>query len=251
MEHSAGGFKKYRVPRDGEGNQVDIEVHVPSLRAENLNLQTWGSSYILAGQLHRLNVNPRSFDKGGIEVLELGAGTGLVGLSAATIWKANVILTDLAAIVPGLSKNIEANRRLLAASNSSASCGTLDWSHPSKLSIKVEGEGRDPRALSNDTDKATVILAADTIYSEEHPRMLTDAIFAWLKPGKHARAIIAYPLRVAYLDAIRELWERLEGGGVVAIDEGRAETGDEWDDERCHEWSVWRWRDTPEEDPSG
>jgi hypothetical protein len=73
--------------------------------------------------------------------------------------------------------------------------------------------------------------------------MLSHAILTWLKPGSDARAIIAYPMRVAYLDEIRELWELLQSGGLDTIDGSREVTGDDWDDEPLHEWgSMWRWR---------
>jgi hypothetical protein len=242
MEHSTRPTTRYRVPRDKEGNFIDVELHVPHLRAENLSLQTWGSSYILASQLHRFVEDIQLSRRDTVQILELGAGTGLVGLSAAALFDANVILTDLEPIVPGLAKNIKANSELLAGKNACAACGSLDWNQPLKLIIKTEDKEMTQKTLSSATDKATVVLAADTIYSEEHPRMLSSTILAWLKPGTTSRAIISYPLRVAYLDAIRELWELLEAGGLQCLDEGKAETGDEWDDERSHEWSLWAWQ---------
>ena len=243
MEHSTRAVNKYRVPRDNDGDFVEVEIHVPRLRAENLSLQTWGSSYILASQLHTINVDPSTFGQHGVQILELGAGTGLVGLSAAAIWKANVVLTDLEPIIPALARNIEANQDVLATNSASVICGELDWNQPQNVSIMYQGQGERCKTLTSTTDKATVILAADTVYSEEHPRLLSQTILAWLKPEGSSRAIITYALRVAYLDAIRELWERLEAGGLYALDEGKAETGDEWDDERWYEWSVWTWRD--------
>jgi Lysine methyltransferase len=242
MEDPYRALNKYPVPRDSDGNLIEIEIHIPPIRAENLNLTTWGSSYILASQLHQLKVDTSSSTQDRIKILELGAGTGLVGLSAAAIWKTDVVLTDLEPIVSGLAKNIEANQEILAVSGASATCGALDWNQPGTLTLHSRGHHGLSQTFSSCTDKATVIFAADTIYSEEHPLMLTTVIFAWLKPGSQSRAIIACPLRVAYLDAIRELWERLEQGGLHAIDEGRAETGEEWDDERYHEWSVWAWK---------
>jgi predicted nicotinamide N-methyase len=186
--------------------------------------------------LHRLTVDVESCEENGVGILELGAGTGLVGLSAAAIWKTSVVLSDLKPIVPGLIRNIDVNRFVLAERNAKVIAGTLDWSRPETLHLPT-GE-----VFSSANDKAGIILAADTIYSEDHPQLLTKAIFAWLRPGSTSRVIIAYPLRVAYLDALRELWARLEGGGLHSIKEGKSEVGDEWDDEPCIEWSVWAWQ---------
>jgi predicted nicotinamide N-methyase len=245
--------RTFSIPLNSSGDAVNIELHEPALTAENLWLTTWGSSFILANRLHRFNIHMKSLHgsagltsaDAGINVLELGAGTGLVGISAAAIWRTKVVLSDLAPIVPGLAMNISANNETLSARGARAYCGTLDWASPDKLALyEIEGDGQQPQqhALPVETNKATIILAADTVYSEEHPVMLSNAILAWLKRVSGARAIIAYAMRVAYLDQLRELWELLERGGLEAIDEGREVAGDDWDDETLHEWSVWRWR---------
>jgi predicted nicotinamide N-methyase len=249
------GSRNFDIPKNSSGETVHIKLEEPALAAENLGLTTWGSSFILATRLHRFALDWNSLhpaashvsdNLGAISVLELGAGTGLVGLSAAAIWNTNVFLSDLAPIVPGLAVNICTNRKTLCALGGSAVCGTLDWANPDKLvlhSIDAEDQRRQEHTtLQVDTNKATVILAADTVYSEEHPSMLSGTILKWLKHGPDARAIIAYPMRVAYLDEIRELWELLQRGGLEAIDEGRELVGDDWDDEVLHEWSVWRWQ---------
>jgi predicted nicotinamide N-methyase len=243
MEHQMRPISNFNVPSNKDGDCVDIEIHVSRLRSENLDLATWGSSSILANQLHLLDIRPNDVGQDEIQMLELGAGTGLVGLSAAVIWKANIVLTDLRPLIPGLAKNIEENARTLADHGAAARAGTLDWNNPTTLTFYGDDGNGKPRILSAETAKASIIFAADTIYSEDHPEMLCNAIFAWLKHGPQSRVIIAYPLRVVYLDAIRELWERLEAGGLVSIEEGKAETGDEWDDEKLHEWSVWKWRE--------
>jgi predicted nicotinamide N-methyase len=239
------GSHNFDIPKNSSGETVHIKLEEPALAAENLRLTTWGSSFILAARLHRfaLDWNSLSDNPGTISVLELGAGTGLVGLSAAAIWNTNVVLSDLAPIVPALAANICTNRKTLCALGGSAFCGTLDWANPDKLVLhSIDAEGQE-HTLQAETNKATVILAADTIYSEEHPGMLSGTILRWLKHGPDARAIIAYPMRVAYLDEIRELWELLQRGGLEAIDEGRELlVGDDWDDEVLHEWSAWRWQ---------
>jgi predicted nicotinamide N-methyase len=210
------------------------EVHIaePALRAQNLTLVTWTSSFILASVLHKLDINISSRSR--VPVLELGAGTGLVGLMAASLWKKPVYLTDLSPIVPALSSNISLNS---ATIKDLVKCGSLDWNEPDFLFV---GEGE---KISADTDKAQVILAADTMYSEEHPELLSKAIFRWLAPDSSARVIMTWAMRVAYLDQIREIWAILETTGLECILEGREQaTDDSWDDEGLCEWSVWRWK---------
>jgi len=229
--------------------KIPIALSVPPLRADNLGLITWGGAFILANILHRLPIHDVPSDTP-VPVLELGAGTGLVGITAAALWKTHVVLTDLEPIVPGLVANIALNREMLTQYGGRVSSGTLDWNSPTRLILEQEvaaalgvaelivGERGDDR------NKATIILCADTMYSEEHPELISQTIFAQLQRDPNARAVLCYPMRVAYLDAMREFYERMEQGGMVLVEEGREELPDDsWDDERQTEWNVWTWKD--------
>ena len=238
-------------PTSSTTTALPIDIHVPTLRADNLHFQTWGSARILANQLHTIPLPADTFDptpnndSNGISILELGAGTGLAGLAAALLWRTSVVLTDLAPFVPGLARNIDANRELLRERGAVARSAALDWNEAGEMVVTGEEEGGD-RVLrrEREEDKASVIVVADCLYSEEHPRMLRDVIVGWLRKGPGARVVVCYPLRVAYLDIIRELWALLEEGGLESVGEGKEEIRDDvWDDERLHEWGVWRWRE--------
>jgi predicted nicotinamide N-methyase len=264
----------------------------PELEAEGLHLQTWGSSYILANLLHRLDGLPSvattasadpctsssssssSSLSSSFQVLELGAGTGLVGLSAAVLWKTRVLLTDLPSILPGIAANIALNQKLLQEYNADATCGALDWRSPFEI-ILFSSPSFTPSHLlassdsnhtsfennnNNNTTTTTIIdpaqesqkplliLAADTMYTEEHPALLTYAIHTWLRHDASARAVVCYPMRVAYLDYMREFWLRMSDAGLEAVSEGREMVDEKlgFDDERLHEWCVWRWKESRE-----
>jgi hypothetical protein len=240
----------FNVPT-GKVDDVVLPVHIaaPDVKAENLPLSTWTASVVLAGELHRFDFFPATSSKPendnlAIPVLELGAGTGLVGLSAACLWKQAAILSDLAPIVPGLDANIVLNKDNIAKFGGSADCGILDWSAPASLTLN----SADGLQIIPSSRKARVVLAADTIYGSDHPELLTNTILKWLEKSTCARLCICYPLRVAYLDEIRELWQRLEQGGLKSIQEGKkTHIGDSpnGDDEALCEWSVWRWKVLP------
>ena len=217
----------------GADRHLPIVITEPDLRAQNLTLTTWTSSFVLAGVLHTLPIDLTS--AGGLPVLELGAGTGLAGLTAAALWKKPVVLTDLPPIVPGLADNVKLNAAIV---KDLVRCGSLDWSTPDNLILQGG------MLLKADKDKASVILAADTCYSEEHPELLSGAILRWLAPGPCSRVILTIALRVAYLDQIRALWELLESGGLEVIMDGQqqADNAHHWDDECLCEWSIWRWK---------
>ena len=235
MASPIGASGSFAIKSDDKGSSITIHISEPSgVSSKNLSLSTWGASFVLANHLHKIPVPSQS------TILELGAGTGLVGLSAAAIWKANVILTDLPAIVPGLEANISLNQKLLWQSGSIARAGSLDWTGPNE--IVLSNSKRLPQ--QDRSNRPHVILAADTIYDEDHPELLCEAITSWLTPGPKSRAVLCYPLRMAYIDHIRDFWERMETAGLECCAEGK-EAGDEKWNEIAHtpyEWCVWRWK---------
>lgn len=192
-----------------------------------------------------------------IEVLELGAGTGVVGLAAAVLWRANVILTDLPSVAPNLAQNALLNADLLSSAGANVSAGALDWSHPSTLVFPNELAEFTLRGATASREemqgprKARIIIAADTVYSEEHPADLSNVILNWLEKHEKARLFLCWPLRVGMIDHFNEFWRLLEEGGLVVKEEGREVFEDKtkssqdekggWDDETLHEWSVWGW----------
>ncbi|KAK5132727.1 hypothetical protein LTR08_008693 [Meristemomyces frigidus] len=231
-------------------DKLTIQISDPSaLSADNLALATWGSSEVLANILHRFTPDfsstgfPESHTDNVIPVLELGAGTGLVGLSAACVWGVGVVLTDLPPLVGALGANIAMNAQVLGRCGGAAGVGMLDWYSPERMSIS--NAGSDSSSVSSfsgyESSRARVILAADTVYSEEHPELLVNVVVSRLEKGKEARLIVCYPLRVGYLDHIRDLWARLEGAGLVCGEEGREQIDGSWDEDTPYEWCVWGW----------
>lgn len=219
--------------------QVELTLHEPALTSDNLGLKTWASSYLLAKRIAIHANMPAIAQKA--TILELGAGTGLVGLAAAAAYQARVILTDLPAIVPNLERNSRANAAVLSAHGGQTEVAVLDWSDPG--SFHIEG------AHHGEKHSFPLILAADPIYSADHPRLLVQAIEFHLSKDSTARVVVELPLRDAYGAEREDFRTRMAGIGMSVVDEGE-ETGlDDWssnnDDElmevRCW-WSVWGWR---------
>ncbi|KAI9714498.1 MAG: hypothetical protein M1820_000459 [Bogoriella megaspora] len=264
--------RKFTVPSDDR--LVEIHLEAPVVSAQNLVLEAWSSSHILSQNLNKItpdveaaiallqkrdtpsaessgkntpqsngsmeSTHPEALSIGG---LELGAGLGLVGLAAAAIWGTQITMTDLPPLVPPIIANIKLNAGTLASNGGSAVAGALDWDKPNELTFHDGKTSHVLRASGLPSEKKSkIILAADVIYDENHPRILTDAILTWLSQVEESRAIVAYPLRIAYLDAIRDFWERMERGGLVAVREGRAKAGEDWDDEEEIEWCIWKWK---------
>lgn len=216
-----------------------LELHEPGLTGDNLGLKTWGSSLVLAERLHTLLL-PGSTNVP-LEVLELGSGTGLLGLAAAGVWSADVTLTDLPAIVPNLRNNAVANMETLndVAPAARLSCGILDWNDPRDLNIAISIE--DKGCKRERDHKFSVLLAADPIYSEEHPALFTQTVFTWLAREHKARLLLAYPLRDLYGQEFDMLRRFLQEGGLEVVQEGEELRKDDWTDDVLHCWSVWSW----------
>ncbi|KAF2860129.1 hypothetical protein K470DRAFT_264772 [Piedraia hortae CBS 480.64] len=221
----------FAVALDDSGRTVDLHISDPSrIAADNLALATWGSSQVLANTLHRLHVDNAK------TILELGAGTGIVGMTAAAVWHSkNVILTDLEPILPNIAASIKLNEQTLAEHGGAVEFGLLDWYDPSTL---ILGASQNKVSLLD----VGVILAADTVYSEEHPQLLVNVVSQRLQKSSAARFVMCYPLRIGYLDHIRDLWQRLEEAGLECCEEGREQLDKSWDDDTPYEWCVWQWQ---------
>lgn len=235
----------YKI-QTSDADHVSIAIAEARCEAEGLHLATWSSSFLLSNTLHKLEIDReqlRQGDDNKYSILELGAGTGLTGLSAAAVWGTRSLLTDLPGIVPGLQVNVDINKDAMRATGGAVACGTLDWNKPDVVHLHMPGpDGRSTIEL-DEGNMFPIVLAADTMYTEDHPSLLSQMIVKCLRRTATARAIVMWPLRIAYIDHIREFWDLMDAAGLVAEQEGREEIDlKDWDDEKLHEWSVWKWK---------
>ncbi|KAL9614051.1 MAG: hypothetical protein Q9167_001466 [Letrouitia subvulpina] len=261
--------RTFQFPLSNSSAPVSITLHEPSLTADNLGHKTWLASYLLAKRLLKLapyvpifnstaeaqRLLPRhqknqilqgpppasndqidshsdslpSFEP---QVIELGAGTGLVGLTCASLYQVHVYMTDLPAIVPNLQANIDANWHNLKGTTSA---GVLDWS--TILAEKAFAEG------------FSLVMAADPLYSPDHPAWLVATIRHTLKRSEDARVVVELPLRDVYKPEVQEFKEGMHELGLLVLEEGEEGGFDDWeemDEEgervevRCW-WAVWGW----------
>lgn len=115
-----------------DGGAFDLTIREPPITGESLGLKTWGSSYTLARLLPQFASDSLSHLLGGqqgseTQVLELGSGTGLLGLAAACFWHTPVILTDLPTIIPNLTYNVDINRSIAEAVGGRVDAAPLTW----------------------------------------------------------------------------------------------------------------------------
>lgn len=228
--------RSFYVPLSSDGDEEGIELalHEPSMTGDSLGLKTWASSNLLAKRLVTLRPRLPALSHGST-VLELGSGTGLVGLAAAATFQTCVTLTDLPEIVPNLQRNAQENAAVLASHGVKVDCAVLDWTEPASFPAEAHS--------------FALILAADPIYSPDHPRMIVQSIEHHLSLGDDARVILEMPLRGAYSPERLDFRERMLAIGLVVHDEGEEIGYDDWssgnDDELTEVpcwWSVWKRR---------
>ncbi|KAG1709283.1 hypothetical protein DVH05_019926 [Phytophthora capsici] len=107
-------------------------VHIEEVgnSGKGTGLTTWDGSVVLAKYLE----HKRREDIAGKRIVELGAGMGLVGISAALLGAKQVILSDLDYVVDNLAKNVAETIKLEASFGrsikSDISTRVLDWLSP-------------------------------------------------------------------------------------------------------------------------
>ncbi|KAH8728300.1 putative methyltransferase-domain-containing protein [Phaeosphaeriaceae sp. PMI808] len=223
----------------------ELNIHEPALTGDDLGLKTWAASYLLAKRLYTLNlIQPSNQPKP--QILELGSGTGLVGLAMAGLG-ADVILTDLPSIYTNLERNAKSNSATIVQNGGSARTGILDWSNPSVCELPDAIDSSKSKVI---TSKFPLILAADSLYSPEHPHMLVDTIETWLSQESSARVIVEFPYREAYLPEIKAFRDRMTKFELYILEEGEEKGYDDWGSTSANKeqdedaivtcwWSVW------------
>lgn len=115
------------IPSTSTCPEISLKIHEPPLTGDNLGLKTWASSFLLAKSLEVLGKKHLPALQASTKVLELGSGTGLVGLAAAAIWQCKVHLTDLPEIVSNLKYNAEQNSSVIEDRGGWSTTEVLDW----------------------------------------------------------------------------------------------------------------------------
>lgn len=139
---------------------------------------------------------------------------------------ADVVLTDLPSIHENLARNAKDNAMVIEQNGGSTRTGTLDWMQPASCELFTDGLVTE--TLDATTSKFPIVLAADSLYSPEHPRMLVDTIAAWLSEDANAQVIAEFPYREAYLPEIKDFRERMERLGLCILEEGEENGFDDW-----------------------
>ncbi|KAL0343292.1 UNVERIFIED_CONTAM: protein N-lysine methyltransferase METTL21A [Sesamum angustifolium] len=140
-------------------NSIILVRQIPS---QGISFQLWPPATTLITLLDRHRTSHPSplfslFDSCAathrrLRLLELGSGTGAVGIAAAALLGASVTITDLPHVLPNLQFNIAANAKILELHGGAVDAAALQW-----------GQTTDMEAIGREYD---AILGSDLVYHE-------------------------------------------------------------------------------------
>ncbi|SMN19264.1 similar to Saccharomyces cerevisiae YBR271W EFM2 Putative S-adenosylmethionine-dependent methyltransferase of the seven beta-strand family [Maudiozyma saulgeensis] len=201
-----------------------VSLFEPSLTNDNLGWKTWGASLILSKILienfnSTTNFKPKKSNEP-LNVLELGAGTGLVGISWACKWKEEynlvnsniqMFVTDLPEILENLKKNVTHNNV-----GDFVTTDVLDWTNPKPFVEKYN-------VKENSFD---IILVADPIYSPNHPEWVVNMLSKFLKTD--GKCFLEIPIRSKYAKEREVLIQLLQENNFEVLNERYDQGVDDW-----------------------
>ncbi|PVF92022.1 hypothetical protein CPB86DRAFT_777565 [Serendipita vermifera] len=186
--------------------EVNLAQDITALRSRigDTGGGVWRGSLLFAWKvLQHLYTN----DSGGIldsisiksaNVLELGAGTGLLGLLLAPHVQ-RYICTDLPELVPLIKKNIDINKNALSSSEKRLTAEPLNWvdvyecppsSRHRLFSRNLYSQPEDINPDGNYNSGADLILAVDCVYNPALIPPLLTTIDLFASPGQTAVLVV-------------------------------------------------------------
>ncbi|KAK9152872.1 hypothetical protein Sjap_000352 [Stephania japonica] len=135
----------------------------------------------------------------GKRAVELGTGCGVAGMGLSVLGLHSTLLTDIAAVMPALKRNLKRNKPHLPKPLKSAQ---LYWNNKAQIEDIVRKNG----------GFFDFVVAADVVYIEENVRSLVEAMEMLV--GDDGVVLLGYQLRCPSAD--RLFWEVCDG--VFAVE---------------------------------
>ncbi|XP_058076831.1 uncharacterized protein LOC131225327 isoform X2 [Magnolia sinica] len=161
--------QEHYVIRSSTPNPTTLIIR--QLPSQGLSFQLWPAASTLMSFLDQSSSSSSnspflsSISQRPIRILELGSGTGLVGIAAAAILGAHVTITDLPHVLPNLQFNANTNATAVASNSGVVDVRCLRW-----------GEPEDMASIGH---QFHLLLASDVVYHDHlfHPLLQTLSFF--------------------------------------------------------------------------
>lgn len=168
---------------------IDSTLMIRQFPSQGISFKIWAAANTLVTLLeqfhHQPNDSPLSFVFDShcptLRILELGSGTGLVGIAAAAILSAKVTITDLPNVLPNLSFNTKANSSVLLLNNGTVDVKSLRW-----------GEIEDMSCIGKDFN---FILGSDLVYHDNLYEPLLKTLQFYLGDNSDTVFVMAHSRR--------------------------------------------------------
>ena len=174
--------------------EIEIEDETRTVRLDqryegDTGVVVWDAAIVLAKYLEINTDMVRD-----MEVVELGSGTGAVGLCAGVLGAKQVILTDLEELVVFLSHNIELNTEVTRVS-----ALALEW-----------GNNANIETVMNMVTRVDLVLVSDCVFYEESLDDLVDTMR--LLSDKQTRILLTYEERDSQIkhDVMKLFFEKMK-----------------------------------------
>lgn len=126
-------------------NSINSAVVIRQLPSQGLSFQLWPAASTFVKLLDSYNSsNTDKFSKtitnvvknsNRIRILELGSGTGIVGITASVLLGADVTVTDLPHVLPNLKFNVDVNSSVLVPLGGEVHVAALSWGEVGEMEV--------------------------------------------------------------------------------------------------------------------
>ncbi|CAA7393694.1 unnamed protein product [Spirodela intermedia] len=152
--------------RHYELGSIGAVLTIRQLPSQGLSFQLWPAASSLVSLLDQnpslllasLPTSRRCLPN--LNILELGAGTGLVGIAAAAVLGARVTITDMSHVLPNLLFNAQANACAVAARGGVVEVRQLEWGRHEEDAAGLGG------ASEKDAPAFDLVMASDVVYHD-------------------------------------------------------------------------------------
>ncbi|CAO3608327.1 unnamed protein product [Mucor fragilis] len=175
---------------NGVRQELLVPLHEPCYVGNDLGFKTWGAAPMMAKKLLQQNIIPNLPD---CRVLELGTGTGMVGLICDYLGASEIHVTDYhPRVLENVAYNVELNK-------SRAQVSKLDF-------IKVAKD----EAIEWHNQKFDIVIASDLLYEMEHAEYLPIAVEKLMKNDFY----FMIPLRETHWEEVHHFEAKMKSLGL-------------------------------------